>query len=85
MFAKKVAPDELNQPPGLICPQCGFRIQVTIESLLNNASICCADCGLVLSVDRGKSEAALTALQKVYQSIKKIQNLKAETKNRLFQ
>jgi uncharacterized Zn finger protein len=81
MSAKKVAPDELKQPPGLICPQCGFRIQVTIESLLNNASICCTSCGLVLSIDQGESKAALIALQKVYQSIKKIQNLKAETKN----
>jgi len=71
MPEQKVASDELNQSPGLICPQCGFGIQVTIELLLNNPSICCSSCGLELSVDQEKSKAALSALQRAYRKVKK--------------
>lgn len=74
MTELKVASHELNQLPGLICPQCGFRIQVTIELLLNNPSIRCGSCGLLLDIDQEKSKAALTALQNAYQHIKKIKN-----------
>jgi transcription elongation factor Elf1 len=74
MSEQKVAPHELNQLPGLICPQCSSRIQVTIELLLNNTSICCRSCGLLLDIDQQKSQAALTALQKAYQNIKNIKN-----------
>jgi len=74
MSGQKSAPHELNQIRGLTCPQCGLRIQVTIELLLNKPSICCSGCGLKLDIDQEKSKAALTALQKAYQHIKNINN-----------
>jgi predicted amidophosphoribosyltransferase len=75
MFKQKGASDELNQSPGLICPQCGFRIHLTIELLLNNPSICCSECGLELSIDQEKSKAALNALQRAYRKARKIEDI----------
>jgi len=79
MPEQKVKSDRLNQSPGLICPQCGFRIQVTIEMLLNNLSICCTSCGLELSIDKEKSKPALNSLKEVFKDIKKIETLYSET------
>jgi transcription elongation factor Elf1 len=74
MSEQNVAPHEFHQIPGLICPQCGFKMQVTIELLLNKPSICCSGCGLTLDIDQEKSKASLTALQKAYQHIKNVKN-----------
>lgn len=79
MPAQKFKPNGMNQSPGLICPQCGFRIQVTIEMLLNNPSICCTSCGLELSIDRDKSKPALNSLKAIYEDIKEAENLNVQT------
>lgn len=72
--------NELHRPPGLECPQCGFRIQVTIEALLKNLAVCCSSCGLGLSIDREKSKPAIDALDNLHKSIEKVERIKAGTK-----
>lgn len=74
------ATTKLNRVPGLECPQCGFRIQVTIETLLKNLAVCCSRCGLKLSVDQEKSKPAIDALEDLHKSIEKVERIKAETK-----
>ena len=72
--------NELNRAPGLECPQCGFRIQVTIETLLKDLAVSCSSCGLELSIDQEKSKPAIDALEDLHKSIKKVEGIKAETK-----
>ena len=72
--------NELHQPPGLTCPQCGFRIQVTLEALLKDLRVCCTSCGLELFVDQEKSKPALNSLENLNNSIEKVERIKAETK-----
>jgi DNA-directed RNA polymerase subunit RPC12/RpoP len=72
-----------NKPyhaPGLECPECGFRIQVTIEMLLKDLAVRCCSCGLELSVDQKKSQPAINALENLYNSIQNVERIKAETK-----
>ena len=71
---------ERSRAPGLACPQCGFRIQVTIEALLKNLTVSCSSCGLALSIDQEKSKPAINALEDLYNSIEKVERIKAETK-----
>lgn len=80
MTEKKHPSNELNQAPGLECPQCGFRIQVTFEILLKDLAVRCNSCGLELFIDQEKSKPAIDALEDLYDSIQKVQRIKAETK-----
>lgn len=80
MSTQKTSSDGKNPLPGLDCPQCGFRIQMTIEMLLNSSSICCGNCSLELSIDKDKSGPALNSLKEAYNAVKKVENLKVQTK-----
>ena len=80
MSENKHPPNKLNHAPGLKCPQCGFRIQVTVETLLKGLPVYCSSCGLELTVDQEKSKPAIDALEKLHNSIEKVERIKAETK-----
>lgn len=80
MSEEKQPANRLNHPPGLKCPQCGYRIQVAVETLLNNLPVQCSSCGLELFIDQEKSKPAIDALGKLYESIEKVERIKAETK-----
>ena len=54
-----------NSAYGIPCPECGAKIQTSIQDLLVNTSFICPNCGLQLSMDREKSGAALASLAKV--------------------
>jgi DNA-directed RNA polymerase subunit RPC12/RpoP len=72
-----------NQPgqaPGLTCPECGFRIQVTLEALLKDLAVSCSSCGLELSIDQEKSKPAIHAMQNLYSSIQDVERIKAGAK-----
>ena len=56
---------EISRTPGLTCPECGYRIQVSIPMLLSGQPIVCAACSLVLHVEQEKSAAALGALKQL--------------------
>jgi DNA-directed RNA polymerase subunit RPC12/RpoP len=64
--------------PGLNCPQCGFRIRFSIESLLTSPAVACRHCGLKLTVDRSESRPALDALQRLYDGIQEAHRIKSE-------
>ena len=70
----------LNQAPGLECPQCGFRIQITFETLFEDLAVCCSICGLELFIDQQKSKPAIDALEDLYRSMQQVERIKADTK-----
>lgn len=80
MSENSQSPNKLNHAPGLACPQCGFRIQVTVKTLLEGLPVYCSSCGLELTIDQEKSKAAIDALEKLQNSIEKVERIKAETK-----
>lgn len=55
----------IAKEPGLLCPRCSSRIQVTIPMLLSGQPVYCTKCFLELTVDTQKSQEALNALQKL--------------------
>jgi transcription elongation factor Elf1 len=62
--------------PGLDCPQCRQRIQVSIKALLGSASIQCQGCGLELFIDREASDKAIQALRVYHEALKKAELMK---------
>lgn len=66
--------------PGLSCPVCSHRIIISIESLLSGQEIQCPACGLELSVDNEKSEAALASLNKLQSGLNQASKIKSENR-----
>ncbi len=66
--------------PGLSCPVCSHRIIVSIEHLLSGQEIQCPSCGLELTVDNEKSEAALDALNKLQKGLNQASKIKSENR-----
>ncbi|MEY4581904.1 MAG: hypothetical protein RL701_6607 [Pseudomonadota bacterium] len=54
----------ISRSPGLTCPQCGHRIQITIDLILGG-HVVCPSCFLQLSVERDQSREALAALERL--------------------
>ena len=67
---------ETRRVPGLDCPQCGFRIQLSVAMLLSGEPVLCPACDLKLSVDREESQACLNELRKVCAAIQKAEEAK---------
>jgi hypothetical protein len=72
---------EISRTPGLTCPECGYRIQVSIPSLLSGQPLVCAGCSLVLHVEQEKSAAALGALKQLDVSLNQAQQKQKEAAN----
>ena len=60
--------------PGLGCPICGQLIPVSIKQLLFDKSLKCPCCGLVLSIDKNKSDKALKILAKVDEAQQRVED-----------
>lgn len=75
-MANKNKGAETAHVPGLDCPQCRFRIQISIPMLLLGEPIICPSCGLKLSVDQEKSRTCLYELQKVNDAVQKVEEVK---------
>jgi len=56
---------EVSHQPGLLCPECGTRIQISITVLLQQRPVICQGCQLELNVDAQQSKGALSALQRL--------------------
>ena len=70
-------PNSSQQPsPGIPCPRCNFRIEMSVQSLLFQASFQCPKCLLTLSMDRNQSQSALGLLQKVHKQMENIEKHK---------
>ncbi|MCT7979823.1 phage terminase large subunit family protein [Laspinema olomoucense] len=65
-----------NRSPGMPCPECGFFIEMSIESLLYKQGFTCPGCLLELTMERTSSQPALELLQKVQTSMEKVQKTK---------
>ncbi len=61
--------------PGLVCPQCAFRIQITIPMLLSGQPIYCTQCFLEFRVDNQKSQESLSALHKLQSDFHKAEEI----------
>jgi len=70
----------IAKTPGLSCPVCRHRIIVSIENLLSGEAIQCPSCGLELTVDNEKSEAALDALNKLQSGLNQASKIRSENK-----
>ncbi|MBI5179432.1 MAG: hypothetical protein HZA04_09275 [Nitrospinae bacterium] len=66
----------MDPNPGLGCPQCGFRIPISIQMLLSGQPIGCPACHLELRVNREESKETLNALEKVAEAIAKTDEAK---------
>lgn len=64
------------KPPGLDCPECGFRIIISVPMLLSGEAIICQACHLKLSVEREQSKPCLDELRKVYDAVQKVDEVK---------
>jgi hypothetical protein len=72
---------EISRTPGLTCPECGYRIQVSIPLLLTGQPLVCAGCSLVLHVEQEKSAAALGALKQLDVSLNQARQKQKEAAN----
>ena len=61
--------------PGLGCPNCGQMIPVSIQQLMHDKALKCPYCGLVLSIDKNKSDKALKILSKVDEAQKRVEDI----------
>jgi len=60
--------------PGLGCPNCGQMIPVSMQQIIHDKALRCPCCGLVLSIDKNKSDKALKILSKVDVAQKRIED-----------
>jgi len=73
----------ISRNPGLDCPQCSYRIPITIPMLLSDAPIVCTSCGLIITVDKEKSRNSLNELKKLDTTINKAQEILNENQKNL--
>jgi hypothetical protein len=69
-----------QKAPGLDCPQCGFRIMISVPMLLSGGPIFCPACRLKLTVDQEQSRACLNELQKVYDAVQRVEEAKGNAR-----
>jgi hypothetical protein len=72
---------EISRAPGLTCPECGYRIQVSIPMLISGQPLVCTGCSLVLHVEQDRSAAALNALKQLNVSLNQAQQKQQEAVN----
>ena len=51
--------------PGMPCPNCNNFIPTSIQQILHSNIICCPTCGLVINIDKRKSDKAIEMLKKI--------------------
>ncbi len=69
-----------NQPEaGIPCPECGSKIETTIEALLLKDQFKCPQCGLALTVNRTASQQALASLQELQRAADRVEEVKNQT------
>lgn len=71
-----ITPQADNHRPGVKCPECGFFMEFSIVSLLQNTDHVCLGCGLVLSINRSASRESMEALQQLQVAIDNLKSVK---------
>lgn len=57
---------------GMNCPVCEGFIPISIPQLLFDGGISCPHCGLLMTINRRQSTAAMDALKKVNDAMRKV-------------
>lgn len=57
---------------GMKCPVCDGFIPISIQQLLFDGGISCPHCGLLMTINRHQSRAAMEALAKVNAAMRKV-------------
>jgi len=52
--------------PHLPCPECGFKIEISLPELLTRSEFVCPGCNLKLTMDRDESKNALEMMQQLH-------------------
>ncbi|HSG41336.1 MAG TPA: hypothetical protein VLE27_16970 [Thermoanaerobaculia bacterium] len=65
--------------PFLPCPQCGFRMKLSMEQILFNRDFQCPGCGLRLNLDRDASRQSLELLQDLHVAVRNVEALKKQS------
>lgn len=77
---KEVTPTvEIAKTPGINCPECGVRMVVCIQNLVNLEPINCPSCGLELTIDSEKSQSALESLRKLQNGLDQAAKVKQQS------
>lgn len=63
----------ISRQPGLVCPECSFKIPISIDMLLSEGPIICPSCKLNLNVEKEASKPILDRLRKLDNVIKEAQ------------
>jgi DNA-directed RNA polymerase subunit RPC12/RpoP len=64
-------PPTLSAQPGIQCPRCQHRIEVSIPVLLSGMPIYCQNCSLELTINREKSADSIDAMNKLHNNFEK--------------
>lgn len=71
---------EISRTPGLNCPECGTRMVVSIQNLVNLEPLNCPTCGLELTVDVEHSQSALESLRKLQNGLEEASKIRKDAK-----
>ena len=61
----------IKENGGMICPQCGFMMPISMYQIMQSTPIDCPNCHLALRIDREKSIDVLKRLQEIEEASKK--------------
>lgn len=66
----------MAQNPGLDCPECGFRIMITMTGLLSGEPVVCPACSLLLHIHQEESKECLDEVRKLDEALKEAEEKK---------
>ena len=69
---------EISRQPGLSCPECGTKLVISMETLLNYEPVQCFNCGLELTIDQEKSKQSIESLRKLNQGLSEAKKVRAD-------
>lgn len=69
---------EISRQPGLSCPECGTRLMITMESLINYEPVQCHTCGLELTIDQEKSKQSIESLRKLQDGLSQADKVRSD-------
>lgn len=59
-------PREMTSVPGIPCPQCAFRIRMSLADFLYSQKLTCPGCGLELAIDKSQCTRMVEHLQETH-------------------
>ena len=59
-------PREMTSVPGFPCPQCAFRIRMSLADFLYSQKLTCPGCGLELAIEKSQCTRMMEHLQEIH-------------------